>query len=125
MTRIASPASYNATNSASFCTPGSANSVSTPCRVSISTSARPPVIRAIALSLLLPCPAANGHTISATARGDRAARFRSCPISEGEMAYETYRVEVTRDETLATGGIGIEITAYIDRMPETHDYTVG
>ena len=41
------------------------------------------------------------------------------------MAYETYRVEVTRDETVATGGVGIEITAYIDRMPETHDYTVG
>ncbi len=41
------------------------------------------------------------------------------------MAYETYRVEVTRDETLQTGGVGIEITAYFDRMPETHDYTVG
>ena len=41
------------------------------------------------------------------------------------MAYETYRVEVTRDETQPEGGIGIEITAYIDRMPETHDYTVG
>ena len=41
------------------------------------------------------------------------------------MAYETYRVEVTRDETLPDGGVGIEITAYFDRMPETHDYTVG
>ena len=41
------------------------------------------------------------------------------------MAYETYRVEVTRDETLPQGGVGIEITAYIDRIPETHDYTVG
>jgi hypothetical protein len=41
------------------------------------------------------------------------------------MAYETYRVEVTRDETLPEGGVGIEITAYIDRLPETHDYTVG
>jgi len=41
------------------------------------------------------------------------------------MAYETYRVEVTRDETLPEGGVGVEITAYIDRMPETHDYTVG
>jgi hypothetical protein len=41
------------------------------------------------------------------------------------MTYETYRVEVTRDETLPEGGVSIEITAYIDRMPETHDYTVG
>lgn len=41
------------------------------------------------------------------------------------MAYETYRVEVTRDETLQTGGVGIEITAYFDRVPETNDYTVG
>lgn len=41
------------------------------------------------------------------------------------MAYETYRVEVTRDETLPQGGVAIEITAYIDRVPETHDYTVG
>jgi hypothetical protein len=41
------------------------------------------------------------------------------------MAYETYRVEVTRDETLPTGGVSIEITAYIDRVPETHDYTIG
>ena len=31
----------------------------------------------------------------------------------------TYRVEVTRDETVATGGVAIEITAYIDRVPET------
>jgi hypothetical protein len=41
------------------------------------------------------------------------------------MAYETFRVEVTRDETLATGGVSIEITAYIDRVPETGDYTRG
>jgi hypothetical protein len=41
------------------------------------------------------------------------------------MAYETYRVEVTRDETLPEGGVGVEITAYIDRVPETHDYTIG
>ena len=41
------------------------------------------------------------------------------------MAYETYRVEVTRDETLPAGGVSVEITAYIDRMPETHDYTIG
>ena len=41
------------------------------------------------------------------------------------MSYETYRVEVTRDETLREGGVTIEITAYFDRLPETHDYTVG
>jgi hypothetical protein len=41
------------------------------------------------------------------------------------MAYETYRVEVTRDETLSAGGISVEIIAYIDRAPETHDYTIG
>jgi hypothetical protein len=41
------------------------------------------------------------------------------------MAYETYRVEITRDETLASGGVGVEITAYIDRLPETRDYTIG
>ena len=41
------------------------------------------------------------------------------------MSYETYRVEVTRDETLPQGGVAVEITAYIDRVPETHDYTVG
>lgn len=41
------------------------------------------------------------------------------------MAYQTFRVEVTRDETLASGGIGIEITAYLDRVPETNDYSMG
>lgn len=41
------------------------------------------------------------------------------------MAYETYRVEATRDETVAAGGVNIEITAFIDREPETHDYTIG
>jgi hypothetical protein len=41
------------------------------------------------------------------------------------MAYETFRVEITRDETVATGGVRVEITAYIDRMPESHDYSVG
>jgi hypothetical protein len=35
------------------------------------------------------------------------------------MSYETWRVEITRDETVTTGGVGIEITAYLDRMPET------
>ena len=41
------------------------------------------------------------------------------------MAYEIYRVEITRDETLASGGVSIEITAYIDRVPETNYYTIG
>jgi len=37
------------------------------------------------------------------------------------MAYETYRVEVTRDETRASGTVTIEITLYLDRVPETND----
>ena len=37
----------------------------------------------------------------------------------------TYRVEVTRDETVATGGVTIEIAAYIDRVPETPPVDVG
>jgi hypothetical protein len=37
------------------------------------------------------------------------------------MAYETYRVEITRDETRPSGNVTIEITAYIDRVPETND----
>ena len=37
----------------------------------------------------------------------------------------TYRVEITRDETVATGGVRIEITAYIDRVPETPPVDVG
>jgi len=41
------------------------------------------------------------------------------------MAYLTFRVEVTRDETRADGPVGIEITAYIDRMPETNEATIG
>lgn len=41
------------------------------------------------------------------------------------MAYETYRVEITRDETVAAGGVGVEITAYLDRLPETGDYSRG
>ena len=41
------------------------------------------------------------------------------------MTYETYRVEVTRDETRDAGGVGIEITAYIDRLPETDAPTRG
>jgi len=41
------------------------------------------------------------------------------------MAYETYRVEITRDETLQSGGVSIEITAYLDRVPETDAPTRG
>jgi hypothetical protein len=41
------------------------------------------------------------------------------------MAYQTFRVEVTRDETRAADPVGIEITAYIDRMPETNEATIG
>jgi hypothetical protein len=41
------------------------------------------------------------------------------------MAYQTYRVEITRDETRASGNVTIEITAYIDRMPETNEATIG
>jgi hypothetical protein len=41
------------------------------------------------------------------------------------MAYETYRVEITRNETGPPGPVGIEITAYIDRVPETNEPTVG
>ena len=41
------------------------------------------------------------------------------------MAYETYRVEVTRDETRAEGAVLVEITAYLDRVPETDMPTRG
>ena len=41
------------------------------------------------------------------------------------MAYETFRVEITRDETREAGPVNIEITAYIDRMPETNEATIG
>jgi hypothetical protein len=41
------------------------------------------------------------------------------------MAYQTFRVEITRDETRDDGTVGIEITAYIDRMPETNEATIG
>ncbi len=41
------------------------------------------------------------------------------------MAYETWRVEVTRDETQAGGAVTIEITAYLDRVPETDAPTRG
>ena len=35
------------------------------------------------------------------------------------MAYQTFRVEITRDETREGGPVAIEITAYNDRIPET------
>src|SRR6266436_8768199 len=41
------------------------------------------------------------------------------------MAYENFRVEITRDETRDGGPVGIEITAYIDRVPETDAPTRG
>ena len=41
------------------------------------------------------------------------------------MAYQIFRVEITRDETRDNGPVSIEITAYIDRMPETNEATVG
>jgi hypothetical protein len=41
------------------------------------------------------------------------------------MAYEVFRVEITRDETSEGGAVGIEITAYFDRMPETDTPTRG
>jgi hypothetical protein len=41
------------------------------------------------------------------------------------MAYQTFRVEITRDETRGDGPVGIEITAYIDRMPETNEASRG
>src|ERR1700751_757629 len=41
------------------------------------------------------------------------------------MAYQTFRVEITRDETRDDGPVGIEIIAYIDRMPENKEATIG
>lgn len=41
------------------------------------------------------------------------------------MAYQTFRVEVTRDETRDGRPVVIEMTAYIDRMPETNEATAG
>jgi len=41
------------------------------------------------------------------------------------MSYLTFRVEVTRDETAASGAEEAEITAYIDRLPETDAPTRG
>ena len=41
------------------------------------------------------------------------------------MSYETYRVEVTRDEWKPDEPCTVEITAYIDRVPETDMPTPG
>ena len=41
------------------------------------------------------------------------------------MAYEVFRVEITRDETREGRAALIEITAYFDRMPETNLATRG
>jgi hypothetical protein len=41
------------------------------------------------------------------------------------MAYQTFRVEITRDETRDREPVKIEITAYIDRVPETNEATIG
>jgi hypothetical protein len=41
------------------------------------------------------------------------------------MSYETYRVEVTRDEWKPSEPVTIEITAYLDRVPETDAPTRG
>jgi hypothetical protein len=41
------------------------------------------------------------------------------------MSYLTFRVEVTRDEWKPDEPVTIEITAYIDRVPETGDYSRG
>ena len=35
------------------------------------------------------------------------------------MSYLTFRVEITRDESRPSGAVDVEITAYIDRVPET------
>jgi hypothetical protein len=37
------------------------------------------------------------------------------------MADLTYRVEITRDESRPSGTASIEITGYIDRVPETDE----
>ena len=41
------------------------------------------------------------------------------------MSYQTFRVEITRDETCDDAPVGIEIVAYLDREPETSEYTRG
>ena len=41
------------------------------------------------------------------------------------MSYLTFRVEITRDEWKPAEPVGVEITAYIDRVPETDAPTRG
>jgi hypothetical protein len=41
------------------------------------------------------------------------------------MSYLTFRVEITRDEWKPAEPVGIEVTAYIDRTPETDAPTRG
>lgn len=41
------------------------------------------------------------------------------------MSYLTLRVEITRDEWKPDEPVTVEITAYIDRVPETGDYSRG
>ena len=41
------------------------------------------------------------------------------------MAYLTYRVEITRDESRRSDTPSTEITAYIDRIPETNEPEFG
>jgi hypothetical protein len=41
------------------------------------------------------------------------------------MSYETFRVEITRDENRSDAPVMIEITAYLDRLPETNEYARG
>jgi hypothetical protein len=41
------------------------------------------------------------------------------------MSHETYRVEVTRDEWQPDEPVTVEITAYLDRVPETDAPTRG
>ena len=41
------------------------------------------------------------------------------------MAYLTYRVEITRDVSRRSGTPSNEITAYIDRVPETNEPELG
>jgi hypothetical protein len=41
------------------------------------------------------------------------------------MSYETYRVEITRDEWKPDEPVTVEITAYLDRVPETDAPTRG
>jgi hypothetical protein len=44
---------------------------------------------------------------------------------DGDMSYLTFRVEITRDEWRPAEPVTIEVTAYIDRVPETDAPTRG